>query len=352
MRTIWVTPRHSRTSRVPGLSEIGGGFIPGTKREGGYPIDALAGHEGGILPCRPLGGVDLVQEGAKGPIENPRLLLPIWHDRMGELENAADLPARLKAEIEQFFLSATFFYIDDGGSRAANPEPAPQDRRTKIGRCSRTSDSIIPLLTPQWNVVLALLSPLGLGVALMAIASPSLNGLFWIGFAISLLGAAGTISLFFDDLRRIRLVIHGAVLTIRPITLELVAIIAIIFLELAVPLSIYGYVAGKDRSAIVAQLQKCYIEVGPIITRPLPKDISEADFNKYIEEANAWVNNCANWIGENIGTPARERFMDRTGGSAGFIFGAANKKHSDIILALTRFRQNLIGLIENGAWDK
>jgi len=157
---------------------------------------------------------------------------------------------------------------------------------------------------------------------------------------------------FFDDLRRIRLVIHGAVLTIRPITLELVAIIAIIFLELAVPLSIYGYVAGKDRSAIVAQLQKCYIEVGPIITRPLPKDISEADFNKYIEEANAWVNNCANWIGENIGTPARERFMDRTGGSAGFIFGAANKKHSDIILALTRFRQNLIGLIENGAWDK
>jgi inorganic pyrophosphatase len=62
------------------------------------------------LPCRPLGVVDLVQDGAKGPIENPRLILmPIWHDRMGELEKAADLPARVKAEIEQFFLSATFF---------------------------------------------------------------------------------------------------------------------------------------------------------------------------------------------------------------------------------------------------
>jgi inorganic pyrophosphatase len=54
----------------------------------GDPIDALAVHDGGtypgvILPCRPLGVVDLIQEGAKGPIENPRLILmPIWHDRM------------------------------------------------------------------------------------------------------------------------------------------------------------------------------------------------------------------------------------------------------------------------------
>jgi hypothetical protein len=40
--------------------------------------------------------------------ENPRLILmPIWHDRMGELEKAADLPAPVKAETEQFFLSVT-----------------------------------------------------------------------------------------------------------------------------------------------------------------------------------------------------------------------------------------------------
>jgi hypothetical protein len=36
-------------------------------------------------------------------------LFQIWHDRMGELEKATDLPARVKAEIEQFFLSATLF---------------------------------------------------------------------------------------------------------------------------------------------------------------------------------------------------------------------------------------------------
>jgi inorganic pyrophosphatase len=91
------------------------GFIPGTKGEDGDPIDALAVHDGAtypgvILPCRPLGVVELVQKGANGPIENPRvILMPIWHDRLGELEKATDLPERVKAEIEQFFLSATFF---------------------------------------------------------------------------------------------------------------------------------------------------------------------------------------------------------------------------------------------------
>jgi inorganic pyrophosphatase len=77
------------------------GFIPGTKGEDGDPIDTLAIHDGStypgvILPCRPLGVVELVQKGANGPIENPRLILmPIWHDRMGELKKVTDLPARM-----------------------------------------------------------------------------------------------------------------------------------------------------------------------------------------------------------------------------------------------------------------
>ena len=35
--------------------------------------------------------------------------MPTWHDRLGELEKATELPARFREEIEQFFLSATFF---------------------------------------------------------------------------------------------------------------------------------------------------------------------------------------------------------------------------------------------------
>lgn len=35
--------------------------------------------------------------------------MPVWHDRLGEFERATDLPARLRKEIEQFFLDTTFF---------------------------------------------------------------------------------------------------------------------------------------------------------------------------------------------------------------------------------------------------
>ena len=91
------------------------GFIPGTKSEDGDPLDALAVHDsstypGVVLPCRALGVVDVSQKGEKGREENPRLIvMPSWHERMGEFEKATGLPERLREEIEQFFVSATFF---------------------------------------------------------------------------------------------------------------------------------------------------------------------------------------------------------------------------------------------------
>lgn len=96
------------------------GFVPGTRSDDGDPLDALALHDaatypGVMLPCRTLGVVDVEQRGKGGKREqNPRLILmPTWHDRPGELEKAKDLPDRLKAEIEQFFLNATFFTTKD-----------------------------------------------------------------------------------------------------------------------------------------------------------------------------------------------------------------------------------------------
>jgi inorganic pyrophosphatase len=91
------------------------GFIPGTKSDDGDPLDALAVHDsstypGVVLPCRALGVVDVSQKGEKGRQENPRLIvMPSWHERMGEFEKATGLPERLREEIEQFFVSATFF---------------------------------------------------------------------------------------------------------------------------------------------------------------------------------------------------------------------------------------------------
>ena len=108
------------------------GFIPGTLAADGDPLDALAVHDGGtypgvILPCRPLGVVDVTQKGKHGREDNPRLVvIPTWHDRLREFEKASGLPQRLKEEIEQFFLSATFFTGKDAriegwrGPRAAS----------------------------------------------------------------------------------------------------------------------------------------------------------------------------------------------------------------------------------------
>jgi inorganic pyrophosphatase len=62
------------------------------------------------MTCKALGVVDVEQKAKKGRISNPRLILvPLWHQRMDAIESAPNLPKRLRDEIEQFFVSATFF---------------------------------------------------------------------------------------------------------------------------------------------------------------------------------------------------------------------------------------------------
>ena len=92
------------------------GFVPGTLGPDGDPLDALVMHDtstypGVVLPCRVLGVVELSQRGTEGGRQrNDRIIaMPVWHDRLEEFERAADLPARLRKEIELFFLDATFF---------------------------------------------------------------------------------------------------------------------------------------------------------------------------------------------------------------------------------------------------
>ena len=79
-------------------------------------MDALVVHDkstypGVVLPCKLLGVVQLSQRSTDGKRQrNDRIIaMPAWHDPLGEFERATDLPARLRKEIEQFFLNATFF---------------------------------------------------------------------------------------------------------------------------------------------------------------------------------------------------------------------------------------------------
>jgi inorganic pyrophosphatase len=92
------------------------GFIPSTLAADGDPLDALVIHDtatypGVVLPCRAIGVVEVIQQGRAGKrIRNDRIIArPLWHDRMGEFERMQQIPARLRREIAQFFLSATFF---------------------------------------------------------------------------------------------------------------------------------------------------------------------------------------------------------------------------------------------------
>jgi inorganic pyrophosphatase len=92
------------------------GFVPSTKAPDGDPLDVLILHgaqtyPGVVLPCQPLGLIEMDQDNEEGQRErNDRVIvMPSWHDRLGEFERASDLPERLRKEIEQFFLSTTFF---------------------------------------------------------------------------------------------------------------------------------------------------------------------------------------------------------------------------------------------------
>lgn len=107
-----------------------------------------------------------------------------------------------------------------------------------------------------------------------------------------------------------------------------------------------------QRSEVKEQLQQFYVDVGPILERHLEKGTSDEEFKKYVSQAQAWVDNTAGWIEENMGIPARERFLDRTGIMASRYSAAINNEHNALISNLTRLRLNLRELIVSPAWDK
>jgi inorganic pyrophosphatase len=90
------------------------GFIPGTRGADGDPLDAMVLNDvptypGIVMQCRPVGMVELVQtdSGGKPEINNRVVLLPRWRD--SHLEEASDLPAEVRAQIERFFVNTALF---------------------------------------------------------------------------------------------------------------------------------------------------------------------------------------------------------------------------------------------------
>jgi inorganic pyrophosphatase len=92
------------------------GFVPSTRAPDGDPLHVSVVHEGStypgaLLPCRPLGVVEMDQDDKEGKRErNDRVIvIPSWHDRLGEFERASELPGALREEIERFFFEHNLF---------------------------------------------------------------------------------------------------------------------------------------------------------------------------------------------------------------------------------------------------
>jgi inorganic pyrophosphatase len=97
------------------------GFVPGTRASDGDPLDALVLAEGttfpGVLvPSRPLGVVRLEQnrKSGGGRERNDRVVaVAAAGARQADLHSHEDLSARVREEIERFFLNAVFFENKD-----------------------------------------------------------------------------------------------------------------------------------------------------------------------------------------------------------------------------------------------
>jgi len=92
------------------------GFVPGTHAADGDPLDAMVLHEastypGILLACRVLGMVRVTQRGESERREhNDRIIaVPTWNDRLRDVRDYRALPARMREELEQLFVTVTLF---------------------------------------------------------------------------------------------------------------------------------------------------------------------------------------------------------------------------------------------------
>lgn len=134
------------------------GFVPGTVAADGDPVDAMivwdaTSYPGTVVRCRAVGVVRLEQDrkGGGGRIRNDRLiLLPVKYERGAPVEDADDLPRRLREEVEQFFLMTVVFgrknprVLGWGGAAEADAlvdgcrRPSPRgEARRRTGRKGR-----------------------------------------------------------------------------------------------------------------------------------------------------------------------------------------------------------------------
>jgi len=108
---------------------------------------------------------------------------------------------------------------------------------------------------------------------------------------------------------------------------------------------------SQDQRVRKAQLQHFLFAGDEIFYRHLSQNTSDADFQKYENDVNKWIDETATWIAANLGDKALARFVAKRD-DVNFLDPASepspvNDRHTDILLALKRYRANLQLLIRN-----
>lgn len=92
------------------------GFVPGTQASDGDPVDAMVLSDVGtapgvVIPCRPIGVLELEQNGRGGGRERNDRMIVIPHSahRFATVVDALELPPRVRDEISSFFLHVSAF---------------------------------------------------------------------------------------------------------------------------------------------------------------------------------------------------------------------------------------------------
>ena len=107
------------------------GFVPSSRAADGDPLDALVIHDGEsfpgvVIPCRPMGVLEVMQREGRNRFRNDRVLfVPNVAPRQKNLDDLPSLSKAMKDELERFFLAAvagtekSLTFLGWRGARAA-----------------------------------------------------------------------------------------------------------------------------------------------------------------------------------------------------------------------------------------
>jgi hypothetical protein len=140
--------------------------------------------------------------------------------------------------------------------------------------------------------------------------------------------------------------------THRRLFVVVAACIFVVYVALCASAVKYSLDVSAKREDIHEHLSQFYVEMGILIDKNLPANISPGDFANYQDNANSIVSNIGQWIKDNMGDAAFARFWDRSGMMQGRYSLAVNDMHNTMILNQIRLRQNLLTMLESPTWAK